>query len=209
MKAMFRPSSFGFKEGFAPIVAVVGLLGLSAPSANADYLIIVDPNNPLDVRFTSTGGKPSVSDATTQTDDGITLLNFFTAPLAGAATPVGDLRTRGLTFGYDRVGVDNASGSFVDLNFFVDFGNEPQVFDPTKPAFEGGSNLFLPSFANFLPGEGVFGDIIVGWSSSNAGAVIGQWLVIPEASTYVSGVMGLALVGWMVWQRRATSVPRA
>ena len=185
-----------------------GLLALAAGPLHAAVLIQVDVSNPANVTFTATGAPAGVDDAGTFTYHGATLLTFFTAAADGDLDVVGNLAPSGTTESYDASFADDVSGSSVDLNLRAFNGLDDQVFSTAAPAFTGTGTVDFTSLAALLPGPGASGQLMVGWSGY-PGQVIGEWAVVPEVSTCAqAGVMGLALVGWLVWRRRGTPAPQ-
>lgn len=129
----------------------------------------------------------------------------ITPTIIGPAPVAGGLFANGTSVTYNDWDVDSftAPGG-VDLNLFYagGGGGEPtiigilagaaaegyQQFSTTSAAFTGSATFDLSMGSAFLPQAGASGEIRPGWFGGGEGSVlgesIGQWLVIPEPSTY-------------------------
>ncbi len=202
------------------------LLLLSAVAAQAAVLIQIDVSDPTNVTFTATGTFSGTDNSTYTTDDGVDLMAFFTggAELDGAAQAVipkpveairGNFTASGALAAYNDWVRDNDINELgLDLNLYespsgsglnasvpgvlaANLVGSLQTFSTTSAAFTGASTIDFTKEAQFLPQVGATGEIRPGYGA-NLGASIGQWIIIPEPSTYAillgAGVLAAATI---------------
>ncbi len=162
----------------------IGLL-VSALSARAGYLITIDESNPYAVVFTGTGNNPTNTDIGVSYNDGVTLVNFFTASTGGAGAinydpapslaPASVNSVTYLVWQSDRY--LQGSTSYVNMNLLYPGPSSPQFFITSAPAFTGTSYIDLSAYG--LPAYGAHGPIYAGndWNHGS-GVPIGEWIVI-------------------------------
>jgi hypothetical protein len=185
-------------------ILLLGFLALTA-RAQSVVLLFVDDSNPADVVITSTGNDPLVSNSTFTTYDGVSLLQFFTSNLTETdnGTVSGDLTPQGAIEPFDTWSTDNSSGSSL-VDFSPYYSNQTdastEAFDTSSPAFTGQIFVDLSNYTADLPGPGVTGNIVAGYTFNGEGPgispVLGQWQVVPEpaASALLGGLLALAAV---------------
>lgn len=187
----------------------LSLLTLGALSAQAAVLLQIDIRDPNAVIFTATGAYAGNDNSDFTVNDGITLVEFFTgSPLVESPTAdsllgilaANTLTAAGTTSAYNQWMADNSSNPELelDLNLYGGIGEDGspigtlnaviaidyQLFSTSAPAFSGAATFDLSTRLQYLPAAGASGQISPGYSESGTGASIGQWLVIPEPSTY-------------------------
>ena len=171
------------------------MCGLALASvSHGQILLTVDISDPLNVTFTATGLAPSVDDTGISASAGFTLLGFLDAEDDSIFSGGGTLAANGMTGEYDAVfALDFAGGNYApgtDLNVF---GSTTQNFLTSAPAFTGVLTVNLNSISAILPSLGHSGFIQVG-DGDTAGAVIGEYSVIPEPSSVLLVGLSLSLV---------------
>ncbi len=190
----------------------IGGHGGGGDQETGDVLLIINDSDPSNVTITATGAFAFTNDSSTNENEGVDLLEFFTAPVA--ILPPGSPASPGLSptgdGPYTQWQADDYSGSLVDLNISTDTsGPETQTFTTTSPAFTGSATLDLSSFSADLPSLGSSG-LIVSGNSNNNGDIIGDWEVedvpVPEPSQYGWGVL-LATLGFVTWRRFSGRFP--
>lgn len=187
------------------LVYSVGSRNARANLSMSNVLITVDITNPNAVVFSATGNAPIINDSSTNTLEGVTLLSLFEF----------DALINTSTFDSSTL-LPNGGGSFFYTNFgsafdavdLLIFRNESapptQDFMTNAPAFTGSATADLNGFTFSSMG---YGDIIAGLGTSESGQVIGQWQivtdsVVPEPTTALLGLMGLAACGQVMLRRR-------
>jgi hypothetical protein len=211
MNSPRRPGSIASRPLLSGLLAF-GLGAFAAPHSGAAVLFLVNVSNPAAVTVTATDGKPLVSDLDfTLTNDGATLLDFFTANagaqqglLAGGSTlkPTASIHT------YNAWRTDDYStsgGADLDLNLrstIFDI-NDTQDFVTTQQAFSGSATLNLSALSAFLPAPGTTGQILSGFSDWERDRILGEYTVVPEAAPLAqAAVFGLAAGSWLLLRRR-------
>lgn len=204
-----------------PVLLALLLVVTTAAHAAPNYLLLIDESNPSAVTITATTNVPTNLDSTHFFGEGIDITNFFTTSpgevfLTGPASNL----TTGINASplyYDGVGVDNLSGSYVDINPYsgedasAGFNSVPSVqgvipenFNTSTQALSGVLVLNLSAYVSSLPNVGASGDIYAGYAgdlgSSPPGAtpvLLGQWVVItavPEPNTGTLLVLAAVLL---------------
>ena len=165
---------------------LLALLLVCAAASRSAVVLTIDTTNLSAVTFTATSAFSQTTDSATFAQDGITLLNFFTAAaptLPGFVSA--SLHSRGTTGAFDSVARSTylTPGSYRSLNFFDNGNSGAQSFSTGAAAFSGVLTLNLTADAGVLRAYGYQGDILGGDSSSVTHPVIGQYSVIPEPAT--------------------------
>ncbi|NLH74863.1 MAG: hypothetical protein GX456_17575 [Verrucomicrobia bacterium] len=192
-----------FRGEVRVVAAFLIAFACEAITHGSSFLLKVDTSNPSAVTITATREYPTAEDSGTTTYDGVTLLEFFTSE-----EPLGNFYNlspstlqpalSGVT--YTLWTVDNYSGTAVDLNLHENDSGEPQkqIFTLSNPAFTGTAALDLSGYS--LPSPGKTGNILAGFSA-NAGAIIGEYQVVPEPHALPLAA-GLALMVFVLVRRR-------
>jgi large repetitive protein len=164
---------------------------------NLPVLVVVDVSNPTNVVVRATGAAAATNDTSAiSVYDGVDLLGFFTGTATASDSATGGffingsstLAAVGVASAFDSTFLDDQSGSWVDLNLFLNNSADTEVanFGPTNgPAFKGSLGVDLSSVANLLPVGGAMGAVMVG-DSSVPGVVIGAYEVVSPPNVAVS-----------------------
>jgi len=183
-------------------VLVAAFGGSAYAFAVEPVLLTIDLTDPCNAVITATGAFSSTDDSSTVEGAGVDLNNFLVFSPEGSSTSssYGSLTPSGAETSYDTVGLDNASGSWVDLNLYVSGGSvETQSFSSTSSAFTGTWTVDLSQYVGELPSVGTTGNIMAGFSRTE-GSTIGLWEIVsvPEPSQYgLYAFLGFAaLIGW-------------
>ncbi len=179
-------------------LAVLSGFGL-APTVpvGAAVLIQVDVGNPAAVSFAATGNPTQVDDVSTNLNNGVDLLLFFTGavptyqPFAFSGTLAPPSAN---ALSYDRSSGDNFTGPMTSVNIYHvgTFDEDIQNFSTAAPAFTGVGIANMIAYAELLPAPGASGNIIAGYLDSGSNVVLGQWAVVPEPSMLVLAGIGAA-----------------
>ena len=174
-------------------------------NANAAVILIVDVSNPNAVTFTSTTANSQADDPNANLIDGIDLLSFWQQAAGGAGfgnPMVSNLIPSGTVSPYTFWGADNFPGGipFDDLNLWGSPG--VHQFTTTSPAFTGSATADFSAYIAALPGGGMSGDIISGYSMGGSGVVIGQWQVTAVPEPVGMGSLAVLLGSGLVIRRR-------
>jgi len=182
------------------------LLAALVSPARAQVVLIVNDANPAHVTFTATAADAGLADSTTNQDDGVDLLSFFTSnPGKTGSIEVGllggqnNLVPAGTATPYGSWAIDNFSVNNYALNIYIAIANT-QAFTTSAPAFTGNMGGPMSDLTSFLPANGASGSVLAGYSG-HPGAIVGSWEVVntvPEPADFgwAAGLAGLAAFGW-------------
>ncbi|MEY3896812.1 MAG: hypothetical protein RLZZ214_2332 [Verrucomicrobiota bacterium] len=191
---LFIAASLMKSKLFAP-----ALLLLVTASSEAALVITINIANPAAVVITSVANNSLVAkDLTVNFDGGISFRNFFTANESiTTANPLaisGTWTARGASASYNEMvtfAFNNAAVvPGVDLSIYnvAAVNSDDQNFTTTAAPFSGSSSVNMSAFTH-LPAVGATGSVNSGFLSTQGGS-IGTWVVVPEPSSAVLGLIG-------------------
>ncbi len=192
---------------FRRICLFVGAaLGFLGASARADVILTIDVTNPASIVFQSTSAFAQ-NNANISLWDGITLLGFFESPTSffDSAFNSTDLiyvgnNTNHTLHTISVINYETGNGPGQDLNIYGAVGGDV-IFSTDSRAL---SHFAVKYFLENQPiaAIGTVGDIVVGNKASSGGyLVLGQFQIIPEAST--ASLLALGSLLWFGRRRRA------
>ena len=207
------------------LLAAVSFFGTILDQASTAYantspvLLTINDSNPSAVTITATDLNPIVDATGNTANDGVDLLQFFSADEFGnlfGQDLTGTLTASGVSVPFNDVNVDDYSAGggtpYVDLELYVDTGSpgatDTETFSTGSSAFTGTWTIDFSSLGidgSALPAAGSGGNILSG-NFGNPGAVIGSWEVasaVPEPSTVGSLILGGVALGALMYRRRA------
>lgn len=170
---------------------------LAAASSQGALVLTINIANPSAVVITGVANNSAINGTLkVNFDGGISLLSFFTANenLTTARTLSGNWKAAGAAAAYNEM-VTFAFGNSavvpgVDLSIYnlgapvTDF----QTLTTSAPPFTGSSTVNLSGLTR-LPAVGATGNVNLGFLASHGGT-IGTWVVVPEPSTALLGLLG-------------------
>lgn len=188
-------------------------------STQAAILLIIDVSDPSQVKITATAALSSGTSSLTLGYDGISLLNLLnsganipntsvvsnlvaTSNLFPTQSPAlsGGVASRytGLAT-FDFEGGSGTLGAGNDLGVYMNGGgatDDSQIFTSGQQAFQGESVWNLSAYTSMLPAAGVTGNIISGYlaSGNDHGVLLGEYMVIPEPSTFALGAIAASVL---------------
>ncbi|MEM6394182.1 MAG: PEP-CTERM sorting domain-containing protein [Planctomycetota bacterium] len=179
-------------------IAMLLALAVSANPLSAGTVLFVEVDGTSTIVIRATGASSLVDDSSTTASSGVSLLDLFPSGFFPIIAPftAGDLAVNGTTYPNVFGNLDPPL-SARDLNIASVFQSGPQQFTTTAPAFTGLLDVELFT-TNPLPVEGTVGNVIVGDGQDGSGAVIGQFIVVPEPTSLTL----LGLTSLLVARRR-------
>ncbi len=196
---------------FRNALTILSLLTLGSTASFAAILLEIDISDPSAVTFTATSNNASSDSSLNASSNGFTIEGFFLSNptvdyidgnVTGTLSPVtGTTQTYAIAGTFDYLSGTETFGPGNDLNVTANgnAGSNSQVFSTSSTAFTGTAVMDLSSYVANLPLAGASGSIYPGYSLGPA--VIGEWSVVPEPSTYALGAGMLALCALALRQR--------
>lgn len=168
---------------------------LASLGSNAAVVLNVNVSDPANLVITATGAASSISD-TALLASGVTLKDFFTATMSQFGSFAGNLSVVGSGFPFDNWSFDSTIGT--GLNLYSTQGTTYSVTLGVSP-FSGEGSTDFTAWVASLPVSGATGDVLIGESSAGAN-IIGQWVAVPEPSSYGIAA-GVALIAFAAQRR--------
>lgn len=174
-------------------------MAVSASPLSAGTVLLIEVDGTQNIVIRATGEASLVNDSSTTANFGVSLIDLFPSDYVPIIAPFtsGDLAVNGTAYlnVFANLGLPLTDR---DLNITSAFGSSTtQQFTTSGPAFTGSLDVNLFG-TDPLPVEGTVGNVIVGDGDGGSGAVIGQFLVVPEPTSFAL----LALGGLLFTTRR-------
>ncbi len=187
---------------FGKIIPCVTALVLSTLAVRGATVLIVDITTASAVTVTTINNNAENAESFTTGLDGVTLWGFFTDSVTVNEGMTGDFKATGSFETYNSITADNWSTGFdnLDLNFYVDPGDQNQNFVTTAAPFTG-TGTFDLSALSVLPSSGATGSVYSGWSQT-PGVLLGEYIVVPEPAPFACAALASGIL-FLFWARRS------